>query len=43
MAQGPSIWLFMDDVTSTPPKLYVLSTPLRWTMTAVLVTLLLFT
>ena len=30
MAQGPSIWLFMEDVTATTPKLYVLSTPLRW-------------
>jgi len=35
MAQGPSIWLFMDD-TPTTPKLYVLSTPLRWMISLLL-------
>lgn len=43
-AQGPGIWFWVG-ASEAPPqvKWYVVSTPLRFTITAVLVCLLLFT
>jgi hypothetical protein len=35
MAQGPGIWLFVGD-TAVTPKLYILSTPLRWMVSLLL-------